>query len=227
MLHARVDARGNRHKAQIRVLQSEPEISDQNGICSRDSLMLNDERSASAVVEGGKSGDPKMMTDSVASRSAMPFSGLPPETQSIAGTDVAKQAPPTVVYDRAPPPRDRNEMPLVSRIERVMDVALAFGLLVFVLPLMGLIALSLKCEGRGSILLWHPRVGYDGRVVYALRFRTKIPSETKGASFRSTQRTRIGEVLWRTHLDGLPMLLNVLRGDMTIVGIGRRARLLW
>jgi lipopolysaccharide/colanic/teichoic acid biosynthesis glycosyltransferase len=87
------------------------------------------------------------------------------------------------------------------------------------------IALAIGCEGPGSILVWQHRIGSDGQLFNALRFRTSPASPAGIEWFLPAQRTRVGEVLWRTHLDGLPMVINVLRGEMTILG-SKRARLL-
>ena len=103
---------------------------------------------------------------------------------------------------------------------------IACALLAFTLPLMVAIALAIRCEGPGPILVWQHRIGSDGQLFNALRFRTSPASPAGTEWFRRAQRTRVDEVLWRTHLDGLPMLINVLRGEMTILGSGNRPRLL-
>ena len=103
---------------------------------------------------------------------------------------------------------------------------IACALLAFTLPLMVAIALAIRCEGPGPILVWQHRIGSDGQLFNALRFRTSPASPAGTEWFRRAQRTRVGEVLWRTHLDGLRMLANVLRGEMTLLGSGKRARLL-
>ena len=68
-------------------------------------------------------------------------------------------------------------------------------------------------------------MGSDGRLVTILRFRTTAAFPAGTDWFPRNQRTHVGEVLWRTHLDALPMLINVLRGEMTVLGTGNRARL--
>jgi lipopolysaccharide/colanic/teichoic acid biosynthesis glycosyltransferase len=111
-------------------------------------------------------------------------------------------------------------------LARFGDLALAWALLALLLPLMIAIALAIRCEGSGPIVERQHRIGSDGRVINALRFRTAHAAPAGTQWFRRNHRTGVGAVLWRTHLDGIPMLINVLRGEMTIIGRNGRARLL-
>jgi len=110
-------------------------------------------------------------------------------------------------------------------VTRFGDLVIAWVLVVFTLPLLVLIACFIRCEGSGPVLVSEQRIGLDGRLITAVRFRTTPASPPGTHWFRRGQRTRIGQVLWQTHLDGLPMLINVLRGEMTILG-SKRPRLL-
>jgi len=112
-----------------------------------------------------------------------------------------------------------------DRVTRFGDLVIAWVLVVFTLPLMALIACCIRWEGSGPVLISEQRIGSDGRLITAIRFRTTPASPPGTYWFRRGQRTRIGQVLWHTHLDGLPMLINVLRGEMTILG-STRPRLL-
>ena len=125
-------------------------------------------------------------------------------------------------------PTKRSRSPIRVRQERFLegltrfgDLVIACALLVFTLPLIIAIAVAIRCEG-GPILVWQHRIGSDGQLFNTLRFRTSPASPAGTEWFRRAQRTRVGEVLWRAHLDGLPMVINVLRGDMTILGSNRR-----
>ena len=109
---------------------------------------------------------------------------------------------------------------------RLGDLLIALLLLGFMLPLLTLTALAVRVEGPGPILVWQQRIGSDGRLFNALRFRTNRAYPLGIEWFRRDQRSRVGEYLWRTRLDGMPMLINVLRGEMTILGVGNRTRLL-
>jgi lipopolysaccharide/colanic/teichoic acid biosynthesis glycosyltransferase len=127
---------------------------------------------------------------------------------------------------RSPSPRRVRQERFVEGLIRFGDLVIACALLVFTFPLIIAIAVAIRWEGPGPILVWQHRIGSDGQLFNALRFRTSPASPAGTEWFRRAQRTRVGEVLWRTHLDGLPMLANVLRGEMTLLGSGRRARLL-
>ena len=160
-----------------------------------------------------------MLRDSERPRSASQFSPLP-----SAHTPPASRLPsfpPEMVPSPVRPAPER----FAERLARFGDLALAWMLLVLVLPLMLLIALAIRCEGSGPILEWQQRIGCDGRVVNALRFRTTHAAPVGTQWFRRKHRTGVGALLWRTHLDGIPMLINVLRGEMTIIGRNGRARL--
>ena len=127
---------------------------------------------------------------------------------------------------RSPPPVRARPKQLADKLARFGDVALAGVLLALTLPLMVVIALAIRCRGSGPILVSQQRIGCDGRVVDALRFRTTHASAAGTQWLRRVHRTGLGSLLWRTHLDAIPMLINVLRGEMTIVGLNGCARLL-
>ena len=120
------------------------------------------------------------------------------------------------------------------RIKRVMDVAGAIIGLLFLMPFMGLIALLIKWDSPGPALFRQERRGYRGRRFWLFKFRTMIANaeqqldgleesnESRGGvlfKLRKDPRvTRLGFFLRRSSLDELPQLLNVLRGEMSLVG---------
>lgn len=103
--------------------------------------------------------------------------------------------------------------------KRVFDVVLAtLGLLV-TLPAMAIIAVIVKLTSPGPILFRQLRVGQTGTLFELLKFRTMTDSPGSAVTQRGDPRiTRVGRVLRRTKLDELPQLLNVLRGNMSLVG---------
>jgi lipopolysaccharide/colanic/teichoic acid biosynthesis glycosyltransferase len=109
---------------------------------------------------------------------------------------------------RGEAPSERN---LEDRLLRIADVLVAAALLVFTFPLMMFIALAIKLESSGPALYCRHRLGRNGRHFTLLSFRT-----TSGG--RSPRETRIGEFLQYTWIVDLPQLLNVLRGDIILVG---------
>lgn len=120
--------------------------------------------------------------------------------------------------------------------KRILETSLILLCLPVVLPLIGLLALLTACDGH-SPFYRQKRVGLDGRFFQMWKLRTMVPnadrllaehlkSDPKAkAEWETTQKlkndpriTRIGAVLRRTSLDELPQLLNVVKGDMAIVG---------
>jgi exopolysaccharide biosynthesis polyprenyl glycosylphosphotransferase len=106
--------------------------------------------------------------------------------------------------------------------KRLMDVVLASLLLVLLGPVLLLIALLITPDSPGPALFRQNRVGKDGRVFVILKFRSMhidAPAYDRSpASSHDPRITRIGRILRRTSFDELPQLLNVLRGDMSLVG---------
>lgn len=105
----------------------------------------------------------------------------------------------------------------------------AVGLLV-ISPVFIALALAVKFSSPGPILFRQPRVGRDGKVFYCLKFRSMRPLDPAAAEFElkdgaapggvegEDRRTRIGKFMRKTSLDELPQLLNVIKGDMALVG---------
>jgi lipopolysaccharide/colanic/teichoic acid biosynthesis glycosyltransferase len=107
-------------------------------------------------------------------------------------------------------------------IKRAVDVILATIGLIFSLPLWAVVALLVKIEDGGPVLYRGVRVGRHGRTFTIYKFRTMVvDAEQVGGSSTSDQDprlTRVGRVLRARKFDELPQLLNVLRGEMSIVG---------
>ena len=108
-------------------------------------------------------------------------------------------------------------------MNRALDVALAGAGLAVASPLLAAAAVAIKLEDRGPVLYRQTRVGKDGGDFELLKLRTMIVgAEQQGAGFavdRGDSRiTRVGRLLRRTSLDELPQLLNVVRGEMSLIG---------
>jgi lipopolysaccharide/colanic/teichoic acid biosynthesis glycosyltransferase len=106
---------------------------------------------------------------------------------------------------------------------RAVDLLLAGFLLAVGAPVFALAALAIKLESRGSVFYRQRRVGKDGAPFELWKLRTMVPgAETMGAGIYVLEGdpriTRSGRLLRRFSLDELPNLLNVLKGDMAIVG---------
>jgi sugar transferase (PEP-CTERM system associated) len=107
--------------------------------------------------------------------------------------------------------------------KRTFDIVFSALLLVFALPIIGVTVLMIALEDGAPILYRQERVGLRGRTFNVLKFRTmRKDAEKDGkaswASVGDTRITRVGRVLRRSRIDELPQLINVLRGEMSLVG---------
>ena len=108
-------------------------------------------------------------------------------------------------------------------IKRLVDFFGALIGLVITLPIMGLIALTIKLDSKGPVLYSQERVGQFGELFKIYKFRTmRTDAEAQGpvwaAGEQDPRMTQLGRILRRTHLDELPQLFNVLKGEMSLVG---------
>lgn len=106
--------------------------------------------------------------------------------------------------------------------KRLFSLLFSLGLILISFPFVVLIALAIKLESKGPILIRQHRIGEKGRLFYAWKFRSMVEdAATKGfkpAHENDSRVTRVGRFLRPWHLDELPQLINVLRGEMSFVG---------
>lgn len=111
--------------------------------------------------------------------------------------------------------------PIETTMRRFIDVVFAGTALVLMLPLVLLISAWIKLDSRGPVLARPHRVGRNGRMIKIFEFRTAIADadamETVGGC-HGEEITRAGAVLRRLALARLPILINVLHGDLSLVG---------
>jgi len=110
-----------------------------------------------------------------------------------------------------------------AAVKRLTDVCVAGAGLAALSPLMGILAALIKLDSRGPAIYRQERLGLDRRPFQMLKFRSMVDQaeEDTGpvwAQADDPRCTRIGRVLRPLHLDELPQLANVLRGDMSLVG---------
>jgi lipopolysaccharide/colanic/teichoic acid biosynthesis glycosyltransferase len=108
-------------------------------------------------------------------------------------------------------------------VSRPLDLLVAAVLLVLAAPLLALAALAIRLESRGPVVYRQRRVGRHGRPFELWKLRTMVPgAQAMGAGIYVLEGdpriTRVGRLLRRLSLDELPNLVNVLQGDMAIVG---------
>ena len=110
-----------------------------------------------------------------------------------------------------------------ASLKRAEDVVLSLALLMFISPVMLAIAAVIKSTSKGPVFFRQRRLGYNNRVIEVLKFRSMYThladADASQQAMRGDKRvTPFGAWLRRTSLDELPQLLNVLKGDMSLVG---------
>jgi len=141
-----------------------------------------------------------------------------PELDALAPLGISEHGgTPTVIVANGP-------LVLFDRfVKRMFDITLAGGALVALSPVFALVALAIKLDSRGPVLFTQVRIGRANQMFRMKKFRSMHVNQLDGAGARSTARdddrvTRVGRFIRKTSLDELPQLLNVVRGDMSIVG---------
>jgi exopolysaccharide biosynthesis polyprenyl glycosylphosphotransferase len=106
------------------------------------------------------------------------------------------------------------------RLKRVFDIVVGSVMVVVFAPLILASAIAVRLSSPGPILFRQVRVGRRGTLFELLKFRTMLVNEDSDTQWSSAEGrvTRVGRLLRRTCIDELPQLVNVLRGDMSLVG---------
>lgn len=118
----------------------------------------------------------------------------------------------------------RGSLSVADRIKkRLFDLAIAVPALIALAPLMIVVACLIKLDSRGPVFFKQPRVGRNNVPFQIYKFRSMRQEACDAAGAQSTRRdddriSRFGAFIRRTSIDELPQLLNVLKGDMSIVG---------
>ena len=107
-------------------------------------------------------------------------------------------------------------------LKRLFDIVSSGLGLLLLSPLFLVLAIWIKCDSPGPVIYKQERIGYGGEPFYIYKFRTmRIDAEVQGpqlACKEDDRLTRTGKFLREHHLDELPQLWNVLKGDMSMVG---------
>lgn len=119
-------------------------------------------------------------------------------------------------------------------VKRTTDIILSLTSLVGLLPFFAIIALAIKLDSKGPVFFKHTRIGKDGKIIKIYKFRTMVENAEdliKGFTPEQMKEyeenyklsndpriTKVGEFLRKTSLDELPQLINILKGDLAIVG---------
>ena len=110
-----------------------------------------------------------------------------------------------------------------TAVKRVFDIVCSTALLALAAPVMAVTALLIKLDSRGPVFYRQERVGANGSTFMVIKFRSmRTDAEKDGtprwASAQDDRVTRIGHVIRRLRIDELPQLMNVLKGEMSLVG---------
>ena len=109
-------------------------------------------------------------------------------------------------------------------IKRFLDLILSLMALIILILLMIVIAILIKIDSKGPVFFLQERLGKNGKVFKIIKFRTMVVNAEhigdglKVKSESDNRITRVGKILRKTSLDELPQLVNVIKGDMSIVG---------
>ena len=120
------------------------------------------------------------------------------------------------------------------KVKRVIDVILASIALILLSPLFAIIAIAIKIDSKGPVFFAHKRIGKNGKIIKLYKFRSMvINAEELIKSFTPEQMreykenykltndpriTKVGKFLRKTSLDELPQLINIINGDLSIIG---------
>lgn len=119
--------------------------------------------------------------------------------------------------------RGKGLTPLQRALKRAMDLVICLLVMIVAAPIMLIVAIAIKLEDGGPVFYKQARATLDGDVFYILKFRSMIvDAEKHGESIPATGRdpriTKVGRITRATRIDELPQLLNIIKGDMSIVG---------
>ncbi|WP_243127188.1 sugar transferase [Clostridium sp. BSD2780061688st1 H5] len=106
-------------------------------------------------------------------------------------------------------------------VKRGIDFTLALlGLIVAAIP-MGVVAIAIKIESKGPVIFKQDRIGYKGKVYKMYKFRSmRVGAEKSGvySDNKDPRVTKVGKLIRATSIDELPQLVNILKGDMSLIG---------
>jgi len=121
---------------------------------------------------------------------------------------------------------DRKNMYLYERTKRLIDLLVSVMGLVILSPLFAALALAVRMDSKSSVIFKQQRVGKGGRLFEIYKFRTMrvdAPKYQFSPTTADDQRiTRLGRILRKLSLDELPQILNVIKGEMSLVGPARK-----
>lgn len=110
---------------------------------------------------------------------------------------------------------------LYPKVKRTGDLIVAMLALIFLLPFYPLLALLIKIDSAGPVLFRQERIGLHGRVFTIYKLRSMCLGAEKGGVYEAKDDprvTRVGKFLRRTSINELPQLVNIIKGEMSLIG---------
>lgn len=130
--------------------------------------------------------------------------------------------------------KTKEKKKIYCNFKRIIDIILASFALIVLLPLFLVIIIAIKLDSKGKVIFKHKRIGKDGKIIYIYKFRTMVENaESLIKKFTPEQMrefkqnfklendpriTRVGRFLRKTSLDELPQLINIIKGDLSLIG---------
>lgn len=118
--------------------------------------------------------------------------------------------------------KSNDEAKIYDYIKRAIDIIASIIFLIISLPVIPLITLAIKLDSKGSVIFKQERVGLNGKIFTIYKFRTMFISadryEKSPNSKDDPRVTRVGKILRRFSLDEIPQFINVIKGDMSLIG---------
>lgn len=106
--------------------------------------------------------------------------------------------------------------------KRIIDILISFNLLLIFCPFFIIIGILIKLDSKGEIIFKHKRLGKNCKPIYVWKFRTMIDNAMEigpeYTSMNDSRITKIGNILRKTSIDELPQIVNVLIGNMSLIG---------
>ena len=106
-------------------------------------------------------------------------------------------------------------------VKRFFDFTLSLLALIVLSPVLLITAVAVKIDSKGPVFYRQARLGKDGKVFTMLKFRSmRLGSEKSGvySNAKDPRITKVGNIIRKTSIDELPQLINIIRGDMSIIG---------
>lgn len=117
---------------------------------------------------------------------------------------------------------NENKKYIFDVFKSILDIVFSIIFLIISIILVPFIVIAIKLDSKGPILFMQVRTGKNGKNFLAMKFRTMIDNaETNGAQWaqeNDSRITRVGNFLRKTRLDEIPQLINILRGEMSLIG---------